>query len=125
MKSIICGAGAVGQSIAESLSKEGFDVTVIDESFELMRKISETLDVKTIVGTASLPSILESAGANNCDILIIGSGLTGLVTGYALSLLNFKIIIADQMFLPKTEKNFGDTRTTAISEGSKISRVLL
>ena len=39
MKSIICGAGAVGQSIAEKLSKEGFEVTVIDESKEQLKKI--------------------------------------------------------------------------------------
>ena len=70
MKSIVCGAGVVGQSIAESLSKEGLDVTVIDESTELIQKVSETLDVKTILGSASLPSILESAGAKDCDILI-------------------------------------------------------
>ena len=70
MKSIVCGAGVVGKSIAESLSKEGLEVTVIDESIEAIKKISDSLDVKTIVGAASLPSILESAGAKDCDILI-------------------------------------------------------
>ena len=70
MKSIVCGAGVVGFSIAETLSKEGLEVTVIDESKELIKKVSETLDVKTIIGAASLPPILESAGANDCDILI-------------------------------------------------------
>ena len=34
MKSIICGAGVVGKSIAESLANEDLDVTVIDESKE-------------------------------------------------------------------------------------------
>ena len=70
MKSIVCGAGVVGQSIAESLSKEDLEVTVIDESAEAIKKISNTLDVKAIVGAASSPSVLESAGARNCDILI-------------------------------------------------------
>ena len=28
------------------------------------------MDVKTIVGAASSPSVLESAGARNCDIII-------------------------------------------------------
>ena len=37
MKSIICGAGVVGLSIAEKLSKEGIEVTVIDESKERIR----------------------------------------------------------------------------------------
>ena len=40
MKSIICGAGVVGKSIAESLSKEDLEVTVIDESRENIKKIS-------------------------------------------------------------------------------------
>ena len=70
MKSIVCGAGVVGSSIAEKLSSEGLDVTVIDQSSELITKINERLDVKAIVGHGSNPSILEKAGASDCDILI-------------------------------------------------------
>ena len=70
MKTIICGAGEVGKSIAEKLSKEGFEVTVIDDSKEYLKKISDSMDVKTILGASSLPSILSSAGARDCDILI-------------------------------------------------------
>ena len=32
----------------------------------------------------------------SCDILIVGSGLTGLVAAHSLSLLGFKIILAEQ-----------------------------
>ena len=70
MKSIICGAGDVGYSIADKLSKEGLDVTVIDESKDRLKKISESFDVKTILGVPSLPSVLLKAGAKECDILI-------------------------------------------------------
>ena len=70
MRSIICGAGDVGYSIADKLSKEGFEVTVLDESKDRLKKISESLDVKTILGMPSLPSILSKAGAKDCDILI-------------------------------------------------------
>jgi len=70
MKSIICGAGDVGYSIADKLSKEGFEVTVVDESKDRLRKISENLDVKTVNGAPSLPSTLSKAGAKECDILI-------------------------------------------------------
>ena len=96
MKSIICGAGVVGYSIAESLSKEGLDVTVIDESKELMKKISESLDVKTIIGAASFPSVLELAGAKDCDILIAvtNSDETNMITcqlGYSLFKIPTKI----------------------------------
>ena len=70
MKSIICGAGEVGYSIADKLSKESFEVTVIDESRDSLKKISDNLDVKTIIGAVSSPSILNLAGAKECDILI-------------------------------------------------------
>ncbi len=70
MKSIICGAGDVGYSIADKLSKEGFEVTVLDESKERLKIISDNLDVKTIIGAPSLPSTLSTAGAKDCDILI-------------------------------------------------------
>ena len=70
MKSIICGAGDVGYSIADKLSKEGLDVTVIDESKDRLKKISENFDVKTILGVPSLPSVLLKAGAKDCEILI-------------------------------------------------------
>jgi len=59
-----------------------------------------------------------------CDVLIVGSGLSGIIAASALSLLNIKIIIVDQKnisseyFSSKLSKT--DTRTTAIAEGSKF-----
>ena len=70
MKSSICGAGDVGYNIADKLSKEGLEVTVIDESRDKLKKISDNFDVKTILGVPSLPSTLANAGAKDCDILI-------------------------------------------------------
>tara|TARA_A100001011_G_C14221293_1_gene804466 strand:- start:65 stop:1429 length:1365 start_codon:yes stop_codon:yes gene_type:complete len=70
MKTIICGAGDVGYSIADKLSHENFEVTVIDESDEKLSKVSENLDVKIIQGVPSLPSVLLDAGAKDCEILI-------------------------------------------------------
>ena len=70
MKTIICGAGDVGYSIADKLSNEDFEVTVIDESEERLSKVSENLDVKSIKGNPSLPSVLLEAGAKDCEILI-------------------------------------------------------
>ena len=54
------------------------------------------------------------------NILIVGSGLTGLVSAYVLSKLGYKIIITEQKKATKNEKFIDDTRTTAIAEGSKI-----
>jgi len=70
MKVIICGAGQVGFNIARYLAGEGSDVTVIDQSPELVQKISDLLDVNGVVGFASHPDVLERAGARDADMLI-------------------------------------------------------
>jgi trk system potassium uptake protein TrkA len=70
MKVIICGAGQVGYNIARYLAQENNEVTVIDHSAELTRKISDSLDVKAINGFASHPNILAQAGAADADMLI-------------------------------------------------------
>jgi trk system potassium uptake protein TrkA len=70
MKTIICGSGDVGYSIADKLSKENFEVTVVDEASAKLNKISDNLDVKVVTGLPSLPSVLMSAGAKDCEILI-------------------------------------------------------
>ena len=70
MKVIVCGAGQVGFHIAQHLSRENNDVTVIDQSPDLIRRISDTLDVQGVVGHASRPDVLERAGANDADMII-------------------------------------------------------
>ena len=70
MNIIICGAGKVGFSISKQLSAQGHSVTVIDQSSEDIKKINDTQDVKGIVGRATLPTVLENAGAENADMII-------------------------------------------------------
>jgi len=70
MKVIVCGAGRVGFNIAKQLAAEHIDVTVIDRSEELVRKISDSLDVQAMTGYASHPDMLERAGAAEADMII-------------------------------------------------------
>lgn len=70
MQVIVCGAGQVGLNIARHLATENNEVTVVDRSEALIRKISDALDVRAIVGHASHPDVLERAGAANCELII-------------------------------------------------------
>ncbi|WEX78786.1 Trk system potassium transporter TrkA [Sinorhizobium numidicum] len=70
MKVIICGAGQVGYGIAERLSQEGNDVSVIDTSAALIAYITETLDVRGYVGHGAHPDVLAKAGADQADMII-------------------------------------------------------
>ncbi|CAA6603275.1 Trk system potassium uptake protein TrkA [Rhodospirillaceae bacterium LM-1] len=70
MKVIICGAGQVGFNIARYLASEGNEITVIDQRADLVRKISDSLDVQAILGHASHPDILDQAGASDAEMII-------------------------------------------------------
>ena len=70
MKVIICGAGQVGGLIARHLAAEQYDITVVDNNAELVRRATETLDVQGIAGFASYPDILDRAGAQDADMVI-------------------------------------------------------
>ncbi len=70
MKIIIIGDGKVGYSLAESLSKENNDVTIIDKNPEALKKASEFLDVMCIRGNGVSTGILMEAGVREADLLI-------------------------------------------------------
>ena len=70
MKVVICGAGEVGSNIARYLASEANDITVVDQSADLIRQITETLDVTGLVGHASQPDVLERAGIEDADMII-------------------------------------------------------
>lgn len=70
MKVIICGAGQVGTGIAERLSAEGNDISIIDASGDLVQRANDMLEVRAIKGNAAHPDVLEQAGAREADMLI-------------------------------------------------------
>ena len=70
MKVIILGAGQVGYNIARYLATEENDITIVDRSPELLRKIGDTLDVQPVAGFASHPDVLQQAGAAEADLMI-------------------------------------------------------
>ncbi len=70
MKIIILGAGQVGSSLAENLTSEANDITVIDKDEKTLLALQDRLDLRTITGHASHPDILRAAGADDADMLI-------------------------------------------------------
>ena len=70
MRVIICGAGRVGYGLAERLSQERNTVTVIDTSPDLVRQITNELDVRGVIGHGSHPDVLVRAGVQDCDMII-------------------------------------------------------
>lgn len=70
MKILILGAGQVGASVAAALTSENNDITVVDNNPRRLEELSERLDLRTVLGHASLPSVLDAAGANDAELVI-------------------------------------------------------
>jgi len=70
MKIIILGAGQVGTSVAENLSREANDITVVDNDPECLQFLADRLDLGTVQGFASHPDVLRRAGAEDADMII-------------------------------------------------------
>ncbi|MEY1660609.1 Trk system potassium transporter TrkA [Isoalcanivorax beigongshangi] len=70
MKIIILGAGQVGATLAENLSGERNDITVVDTDSDRLRELSDRVDLRTVTGRGSFPAVLSQAGAEDADMLI-------------------------------------------------------
>jgi trk system potassium uptake protein TrkA len=71
LKIVILGAGQVGRTAAFHLSREeANEVTVVDTDEEILRDLQDRLDIRTVAGKASYPTVLEAAGCAEADILI-------------------------------------------------------
>ncbi|TDJ48441.1 MAG: Trk system potassium transporter TrkA [Gammaproteobacteria bacterium] len=71
MNILILGAGQVGTTAAQHLSREeGNEVTIVDSNAAVLRELQDRLDVRTVVGHASFPDVLERAGAREADMII-------------------------------------------------------
>ena len=74
MKIIIIGCGKVGFALAEGLTQENHDVTIIDSSAERLQDATEELDVMAVIGNGSSINTLLEAGAADTDIIIAVTG---------------------------------------------------
>ncbi|HET9485011.1 MAG TPA: Trk system potassium transporter TrkA, partial [Xanthomonadales bacterium] len=70
MKILILGAGTVGSSVAAALASDNNDITVVDTDSLRLRELAEKIDLRTVHGFASHPSVLAQAGAEDADLVI-------------------------------------------------------
>ncbi len=70
MRILIVGGGVVGFNLAEELSLEGHDVSIVDNDHARIKKISERLDVMSVLGNGCRASILKKAGIEDARMVI-------------------------------------------------------
>lgn len=70
MNIIIAGCGKVGSTLAEQLSREGHDITVIDQRADVVKHVTDTADVRGVAGNGASYNIQKEAGIGEADLLI-------------------------------------------------------
>lgn len=70
MKIIILGAGQVGASTTEILSREDNDITLVDHNSKVLEGLQDRLDIRTVAGSASSPEVLLRAGVEDVDMIL-------------------------------------------------------
>lgn len=70
MRVIVVGAGEVGTHVAQLLSREGNDVTVVECDDTRIAQIDRVLDVSILHGNATDPEVMREAGIERADLLV-------------------------------------------------------
>lgn len=67
---IIVGCGKVGSTLTEQLTKEGHDITLIDQDPVKIQNLTNLYDVMGLVGTGASYSVQMEAGIESADLII-------------------------------------------------------
>ncbi len=70
MKTVIVGDGKVGYALTEELARQGHDVVVIDSKKDVLRHLTEKLDVMVVNGNGASLSVQKAADVGNSDLLV-------------------------------------------------------
>lgn len=74
MQIIIVGCGKVGCTLAEQLSQEGHDISVIDTNEQIVEEISYNFDTMGVVGNGASYTTQMEAGIEKAQLLIAVTG---------------------------------------------------
>ena len=74
MNIFIMGGGRVGSHLAELLSEEQFDVTVIEQDPTTQEKLDLSLNARIILGDGTSALLLQSLQVNEADLFVACSG---------------------------------------------------
>lgn len=70
MQIVIVGDGKIGNALAEQLSHEGHEITIIDRSGAPLQQTGEDLDILCIEGNGATLTVQQEAGVDQADLLI-------------------------------------------------------
>lgn len=75
MNIVICGAGEVGQHVAEVFSSRDNNITIVDLDEKKLGQLDERLDVRSLEGNGARADVLLEAGCANADLFVAATNI--------------------------------------------------
>ena len=70
MRIVIVGGGLVGETLAEKLSHDGHDISLVEQHAGTARALNERLDVQVIHGNGAKAPVLRAAGIEQAELVV-------------------------------------------------------
>jgi trk system potassium uptake protein TrkA len=108
MNVIVVGCGRVGSQLANLLSVDGHNVTVIDKEEDAFRRLGTTFNGVTVRGLGFDEDVLEEAGIRECDSFAAVTDLdnTNLMAAeVARKIFNVPHVVA-RLYNPQRERTY-------------------
>lgn len=92
MKVVILGCGRVGSTIASVMSREGHDITIIDQNSDSFRRLADDFSGKKIVGNGLDEDTLHKADVDHADAFVaVTNGDNRNIMSVQLAKVRFRV----------------------------------
>jgi trk system potassium uptake protein TrkA len=75
MRIVIVGAGLVGSTLADRLSRDGHDVSLVESDASKQRGLQDSLDVQVVQGNGATAATLRAAGIERAELVVATSNV--------------------------------------------------
>lgn len=111
MKVIIAGASAIGSYLAKLLSRNDYDITILDENADALEQLNRNYDLLTLEAKCTSPRALRNADTGKADLFIAvtadqTANLTACTMAHALGANKTVAKVDDPEYTEEIDKAF-------------------
>lgn len=111
MKVIIAGASAIGSYLAKLLSRNDYDITILDEDADALEQLNRNYDLLTLEAKCTSPRALRNADTGKADLFIAvtadqTANLTACTMAHALGAKKTVAKVDDPEYTEEIDKAF-------------------
>jgi trk system potassium uptake protein TrkA len=101
MNVVIVGGGLVGSTLSEKLSRDGHDVSLLDQDGDLVHQIADALDIRGLEGNGATAPDLRRAGIEEANLVLATTNsdeanlLVGMLSAFVFEVPHIVVRLRD------------------------------